>query len=98
MDFAFAFILAHYWKAIDCEPNYKAMGFKALMLQSLTLIYLQKLLVHTISGRGDSTWVVTDKDFFYLYNKRESLYPFGTHIGLVHLDLGQEIKDQSDPC
>ena len=47
------------------------MRSKALTLESLALRYMHKLLVHTISGKWDSTKVVSTRDLFYLYSMRE---------------------------
>ena len=50
VDFIPTFILAHYWRWINKDPNYKPTRSKALTLESLALRYIHKLLVHTISG------------------------------------------------
>ena len=50
VDFAPAFILAHYRRRISRDLNYEPMRSKASTLKSLALYYIHKLLVHTISG------------------------------------------------
>ena len=50
VDFNPSFILAHYWRRISKDLNYEPSRSKASTLESPTLRYIHKLLVHMISG------------------------------------------------
>ena len=73
VNFAPMFILAHYCRWISRDSNYELMRSEASMLESPTLHYIHKLLVHTISRRRDSMGVVSTRDLFYLCSIRERI-------------------------
>ena len=67
-----------YWRSISREMEYAPTTSKASRLCHPELRYVHKLLVHTITGRRESTGVVSRRDLFYIYSMREKV---AIHLG-----------------
>ena len=55
------------WRELIGESSYNLALSEASRLHSLALRYVHKFLVHSISGKKESTGVVSQRDLFYLY-------------------------------
>lgn len=70
--------LSDAWRRLSSSPTFDPRRTKAAALRSPALFYIYFLLNQTLTGRGDSTSVVSLRDFDFLLSIVDS---FHMHLG-----------------